>query len=80
LLSGDNLEPWKMSDKFKTIAGDAIIDRYQYLRHMYTCLFEASTSGRTCFDPLLFHYPEDNEVYTNIEHTFLVGDALKVSP
>ena len=69
-----------MSDKFKTIAGDAIVDRYQYLRHMYTCLFEASTSGRTCFDPLLFHYPEDNEVYMNIEHTFLVGDALKVSP
>lgn len=47
---------------------------------MYTCLFEASTSGRTCIDPLLFHYPEDDEVYTNIEHTFLVGDALKVSP
>jgi alpha-glucosidase (family GH31 glycosyl hydrolase) len=47
---------------------------------MYTCLFESSKSGRTCFDPLLFHFPEDNEVYKNIEHTFLVGDALKVSP
>lgn len=47
---------------------------------MYTCLADAAFNGRTCFDPLLFHYPDDDEVFSNIEHTFIVGDALKVSP
>jgi alpha-glucosidase (family GH31 glycosyl hydrolase) len=79
LLSGDNLEPWKMTN-YTTVAQNAILDRYKYLRHMYTCQAEASTSGRTCFDPLLFHYPDDDEVFSNIEHSFLVGDALKVTP
>jgi len=77
---GQDIEPWRLPEALQTWAKDAINDRYQYLRHMYTCLFEASKEGKTCFDPLLFHYPEDDEVYKNIEHTFLVGDALKVSP
>ena len=77
---GHDIEPWRLPEALQTWAKDAINDRYQYLRHMYTCLFEASKYGRTCFDPLLFHYPEDDEVYKDIEHTFLVGDALKVSP
>jgi alpha-glucosidase (family GH31 glycosyl hydrolase) len=60
MMSGDDLEPWKMSDSAETKAKAAILDRYQYLRHMYTCLADASMSGKTCFDPLLFHYPEDD--------------------
>jgi alpha-glucosidase (family GH31 glycosyl hydrolase) len=28
----------------------------------------------------LFHWPEDEEVYKDIEHSFIVGDALKVTP
>lgn len=35
-------------------------DRYQYLRLMYTCMFEASKFGTTCFDPLFYHFPEDD--------------------
>ena len=50
------------------------------MRFIYTCLFRASQEGRTCFDPLLFHFPEVDQVYQDIEHTFIVGDALKVSP
>jgi alpha-glucosidase (family GH31 glycosyl hydrolase) len=29
---------------------------------------------------MLFHYPDQNNSYTNIERSFIVGDALKVSP
>jgi alpha-glucosidase (family GH31 glycosyl hydrolase) len=47
---------------------------------MYTCLFEASIYGKTCYDPLMFHYPNDMNVYTDIEETFIVGDAIKVTP
>ena len=44
---------------------------------MYGCLFEASQNGRTCFDPLFYHFgfPMDD-----IEKSFIVGDAIKVSP
>jgi hypothetical protein len=29
---------------------------------------------------MLFHYPDSADAYMNIERSFLVGDALKVSP
>jgi len=47
---------------------------------MYTCLFAAHQQGTTCFDPLLFHYPSVDLAYNDIESTFIVGDAIKVSP
>jgi alpha-glucosidase (family GH31 glycosyl hydrolase) len=47
---------------------------------MYTCLFEASDTGTSCFDPLLYHYPNIDDVYLDIGHTFIVADAIKVSP
>ena len=47
---------------------------------MYTCLFEASKDGKSCIDPLFYHYPDNDELYKNIEHTFMVADAIKVSP
>lgn len=62
------------------MAKNAIIDRFQYMRLMYTCLFEASQDGGSCFDPLFFHFPNDEGAYDNTEHTFIVANALKVSP
>ena len=49
---------------------------------MYTCLFTASVEGGSCFEPLLFHYPENDEVFDSgkTESSFIVGDALKVTP
>lgn len=56
---------------------DAIFERYKYARHMYGCLFEASQSGQTCFDPLFYHYgfPMDG-----IEDQFIFANAIKVAP
>jgi alpha-glucosidase (family GH31 glycosyl hydrolase) len=58
-------------------------DRMQYLRLMYTCLFEASEFGGSCIEPLYFHYTLDlasmtEETGTN--DTFIFGGAVKVSP
>jgi alpha-glucosidase len=50
------------------------------VRHLYTCLYEASDEGQTCYDPLFFHYPLLEEAYAEMENTFLVGEAIKVSP
>ena len=57
-----------------------MLDRYSYVRLMYTCLYEASMWGTTCFDPLFYHYPNDDNLYSDIEHTFIVGNGVKVSP
>jgi alpha-glucosidase (family GH31 glycosyl hydrolase) len=47
---------------------------------MYTCLFEVSQWGGSCIDPLFYYYPLDDNLFTNVEQTFMVGGALKVSP
>jgi alpha-glucosidase (family GH31 glycosyl hydrolase) len=58
-------------------------DRMQFLRFMYTCLFESSEFGGSCFDPLYFHYNmnlgalEDTQ---GVNDTFIFGGAVKVSP
>lgn len=58
----------------------SISDRYMYAQFVYECLFAASQSGQTCFDPLLYHYPSLPHSYSDIEHTFIINDAIKVSP
>jgi alpha-glucosidase (family GH31 glycosyl hydrolase) len=58
-------------------------DRMQYLRFMYTCLFEASQWGGSCFDPIYFHHSLDlksMEDTTGANDTFIFGSAVKVSP
>jgi len=73
-------EPYLMNGTYLEITKRAMHDRYQTLRHMYTCLFEAHKNGGTCFDPLFYYFPTDDNVYTDIESTFIVGGALKVTP
>jgi hypothetical protein len=58
-------------------------DRLQYLRLMYTCLFEASEFGGSCFDPLYFHHTLDLTGYADeagTNDTFIFANAVKVSP
>lgn len=58
-------------------------DRYRFLSFMYGCLFEASDSGETCFDPLFYHYHGDlaaGQPFTDIEQNVIVGNAVKISP
>lgn len=75
-------EPYELDEPYKSWAKNALSNRLQYVRHLYTCLFEASQNGGTCIDPLLFHFPDDPKVFdpSNTENSFLIGSALKVSP
>jgi len=76
---GFSTEPYSLTDPYKAMAIDSIKERYKYLMFLYTCMF-STKDGNTCFDPMLFHYPDEEEAYNNIEQNFIVGDALKVSP
>ena len=58
-------------------------DRMQYLRFMYTCLFEANQWGGSCVDPIYFHHTMDLKSMddtTGANDTFIFGGAVKVSP
>ena len=58
-------------------------DRMQYLRFMYTCLFESHQWGGSCFDPVYFHFSLDldsQQDVTGTNDTFMFGGAVKVSP
>lgn len=57
-----------------------MIERYSFLRMMYTCEYEASTQGGTCFDPLFYHFSKDTDSYEHSDTTFILAGALKVSP
>jgi len=69
-----------MSTLYEDWAKKAIIDRFGYIRHIYTCLYTASINGTSCIDPLMFHFPDLDEVFNRTEHSFIVGDAIKVTP
>lgn len=73
------LEPYNLGD-YGEMAAESIRYRYKNLMFMYGCLARAEKNGGTCFDPLFFHWPQLNGTYDDIEHTFMVGDAVKVSP
>ena len=83
LTGGDpTYEPYALKDPYKTWAKNAIHARYNYVRLLYSCLYSANTTGGTCFDPLLLHYPQDDEVFKpdQTEHSFIFADAIKVTP
>ena len=56
-------EPYNLEGAYLTMARNSIYDRYQYLRHMYTCLYETMMSGGTCFDLMFYNYPEDDTLF-----------------
>lgn len=45
---------------------------------MYTKLYEAHVNGGTVIWPLFFEFPQ--VTYDDYESSFMVGDAIKVSP
>lgn len=74
-------EPYNLGI-FRNMAITSLQIRYKYLMFTYGCLARAQSDGATCFDPLFFHYPEieNNLMNMSMESTFIVGDALKISP
>lgn len=39
---GDPIEPWRLTEPYQSWARNALFDRLQYSRQIYTCMFEAS--------------------------------------
>lgn len=75
-------EPYLLKHPYNVWAKNALINRYQYIRQIYTCLFRVSQEGGTCVDPLLMHYPDDKYTFDPLstENSFILADSLKVVP
>jgi len=74
-------EPYNLDNAWKAIAKASMFDRLHYLRLMYTALWEASSGRNLVTEPLFHYYPDDDAVFVDIEHTFMVGGGrVKVSP
>ncbi|KAF4129971.1 Glycosyl hydrolases family 31 [Phytophthora infestans] len=61
------------------ILRSTLLRRYRYLPYMYTLFYEAHRSGSPVVRPLSFEFPGDKNA-RDIEHQYLLGPALMVSP
>ena len=73
-------EPFLLSGLWGQMAQSSVKVRYNYLRHYYTCLFEVTQWGGTCFDPTFFFYPQDDNLHNDYQANFMVGNAILVTP
>ena len=81
---GHVLEPqeaYALKAPYNETAKNAILQRYSFLRYFYTLMFEVSTHKRgAVIRPLFYEFPDDENTLQGYEHSFMVGNALKVTP
>jgi len=81
--NGPRTEPFN----FKTYTNQVkktMHDRMQYLRLLYTCMFQVSDSGGTCMDPVQFRYGVSSDKFKaqlpDVTTQYIVAGSLLVSP
>ena len=72
-------EPYTDPDLMRSAKASLFL-RYSILRYIYTCHALYAINGLPYFTPLFFSYPDDANASIIVENTFLLGEALKVSP
>lgn len=65
---------------YQFMSAQAVHQRYQYARYIYSHMYNSFLNGGAVVYPLFFIYPEDANTFIDPEHTYMVGDSLKISP
>jgi len=73
-------EPFRQPEPYASIIRRTMFDRYQYSRQLYTCLFDMSNNGGSCFSPLFYTFPNDTKLYEEYESSFIFANTIKVTP
>jgi alpha-glucosidase (family GH31 glycosyl hydrolase) len=55
---GQGKELFALDEPYRTWAHSSLSTRLSYVRLMYSCLYDSSLNGDSCFDPLFLHYPD----------------------
>lgn len=71
---------YNLDDPHESWARATLYSRLQYVRLLYTCLFEAQEFGETCFDPIIFHYSNNTNSLMADPTSFIFANALLVVP
>lgn len=58
----------------------ALQQRLLYIRYIYSQITKVHREGGSLVRPLFFDYPADNNTYDDVEHTYMLGNAIKASP
>jgi alpha-glucosidase len=77
-LEGDQ-EPWSFGPEVESIAREALERRYRLLHYLYTCFWEASTTGLPVARPLFLDAPNEPSLRAE-DAAFLIGKDLLVQP
>lgn len=81
--TGARTEPY-MFKTYQNQVKKTMHDRMQYLRLLYTCMFETTDSGGTCLDPIEFRYAVSSDKFKSqlpdVTNSFLFAGSLLVSP
>lgn len=58
----------------------SMAQRAPFTRYIYSQMFARNYTGGQLVYPLLYDFPDDDNCLDNIESTYMLGDAIKVSP
>ncbi|CAN6607920.1 glucosidase 2 subunit alpha [Trichomonascus vanleenenianus] len=73
-------EPWVRGEPYTSIIRNALKTRYRLLPTLYTAFYHASVSGAPVMKPMVYAFPENEEVY-DMDDQFFVGDSgLLIKP
>lgn len=72
-------EPYLFDDEMQTQIRAAIRLRYRHLPIWYTLFYEHYRTGDPVIRPLVYQYPDDENVF-DLDQQFMVGDAILVCP
>jgi oligosaccharide 4-alpha-D-glucosyltransferase len=77
--TGQPTEPWEFGTVAEEISREYIRLRYRLLPYLYTLAFENYSTGIPIARALITRYPDD-PIAANNSDSYLLGDALLVSP
>ena len=77
--TGAPQEPY-IDPKLASVSKRAINLRYSLVRYIYTQYMHTVLRGGSVVHPVLFNFPEDNNTYSILDTTFMIGDAIRVTP
>ncbi|WP_332696676.1 glycoside hydrolase family 31 protein [Halalkalibacter lacteus] len=72
-------EPWVFGQEVEDITRKYVNLRYQLLPYLYNELQEATETGKPVYQPLVYHFQEDENTY-DIYKQFMFGDNIMVAP